>query len=62
MAWSNPFEHLTLAAIAFPRRVRCLLPHEVLWTGEQRMGKVEGKIALVTGGNSAIGLATAKQS
>ena len=25
MAWDNPFEHLTLAAIAFPLLVRCLL-------------------------------------
>jgi hypothetical protein len=25
MAWPNPFEHLTLAAIAFPLLVRCLL-------------------------------------
>ena len=25
MAWDNPLEHLTLAAIAFPLTVRCIL-------------------------------------
>ena len=32
MVWNNPFEHLTLAAIAFPLLVRCLLQRAGTYT------------------------------
>src|SRR5262245_38717768 len=45
----------------YGRRRRTVVPVATEPRGDPAVGKLEGKIALVTGGNSGIGLASAKQ-